>query len=269
MHLRSLTAFRRWLAKETSTEVMTATFAKIYDLCIKTIISAEGEITPQLHSSTNYRTNCYELFGLDVILGNFVDIFLFGACLLAVHSDYGLLDVFCIVLNSVDSLKCSCYYFPDHKLQPYLLEVNVSPSLMGRSPLDKRIKGELTSSIILYYICFCHSCATMTIDRGGSIGANFHLYRSTVQYSTVLMLSCFAYFPLGTVVADMFHIVGIYPHDQKLLKKYSNTGGGPVSMWYLICCFVFSALFLCIYVCMYVYVTSVCVLVSLTTASKI
>ncbi len=47
--------------------------------------------------STTYRTNCFELFGMDVIL--------------------------------------------DHKLEPSLLEVNVSPSLMGSSPLDKRIKG--------------------------------------------------------------------------------------------------------------------------------
>eukprot|EP01034_Spumella_vulgaris_P032937 gene32937-40656_t len=122
----SLTAFRRWLSLKTSPEVAAATFTRIHDLCVKTVIAAEGEITPQLHQSTSYRTNCFELFGMDVIL--------------------------------------------DHRLEPSLLEVNVSPSLMGSSPLDKRIKG--------------------------------------------------------TVVADMLHIVGIYPHDTKLLKRYNNTGRG-------------------------------------------
>ena len=116
----SLTAFRRWLARQTSQATMEETFARIYDLCVKTIIAAEGDITPNLYTTANYRTNCYELFGMDVIL--------------------------------------------DHQLQPSLLEVNVSPSLMGSSPLDKRIKG--------------------------------------------------------TVIADLLHIVGIYPHDPKILKKY-------------------------------------------------
>ena len=34
----------------------------------------------------------------------------------------------------------------DAHLKPWLIEVNVSPSLMGSSPLDKRIKGELAAS---------------------------------------------------------------------------------------------------------------------------
>jgi hypothetical protein len=90
---------------------------------------------PHLHrhlSSAQYRTNCYELFGCDVIL--------------------------------------------DAQLNPYLLEVNVSPSLMGSSPLDKKIKG--------------------------------------------------------LVIADTLHIVGMYPHDPDLLRRYNNnntnstSGGG-------------------------------------------
>ena len=93
----SLAAFRRWLSKKEGREVMEQTFDRIFDLCLKTMIAAEGEITPHLHSAAQYRSNCYELFGCDVIL--------------------------------------------DSHLRPHLLEVNVSPSLMGSSPLDKKIKG--------------------------------------------------------------------------------------------------------------------------------
>ena len=104
---------------------MENTFDRIFDLGLKTMIAAESEITPELHSSAQYRTNCYELFGCDVIL--------------------------------------------DNNLIPYLLEVNVSPSLMGSSPLDKKIKG--------------------------------------------------------MVIADTLHIVGMYPHDSELLKRYNRTTG--------------------------------------------
>lgn len=100
----SLTAFRKWLSRETSPDIMKKTFEKIDDLVVKTMIAAEAEITPRLHNAANYRTNCFELFGLDVILNN--------------------------------------------KLEPQLLEVNISPSLMGSSPLDKKIKGILVADIL-------------------------------------------------------------------------------------------------------------------------
>ena len=35
----------------------------------------------------------------------------------------------------------------DSQLKPWLLEVNVSPSLMGSSPLDRKIKGTLMADI--------------------------------------------------------------------------------------------------------------------------
>jgi hypothetical protein len=120
----SLAAFRRWLAKREGRAVMEQTFDRIFDLCLKTMIAAESEITPHLHSAAQYRSNCFELFGCDVIL--------------------------------------------DADLCPHLLEVNVSPSLMGSSPLDKKIKG--------------------------------------------------------MVIADTLHIVGMYPHDPALLKKYGGSG---------------------------------------------
>jgi hypothetical protein len=99
----SLGYFKKWLAEREGKAVMVETFCKIHDLLVKTMIAAESEITPQLHNHANYRTNCYELFGCDVIL--------------------------------------------DRKLNPSLLEVNVSPSLMGSSPLDKRIKGLVMADV--------------------------------------------------------------------------------------------------------------------------
>jgi tubulin polyglutamylase TTLL4 len=100
----SLKAFKRWLTDKEGTQRMEEVFAKIHDICVKTIIAAEGEITPQLQRSVLYRTNCFELFGMDVIL--------------------------------------------DENLNPQLLEVNVSPSLMGSSPLDKRIKGMMVADVL-------------------------------------------------------------------------------------------------------------------------
>ena len=100
----SLSAFKKWLSRKESPEVMARTVLKIHDLVVKTMIAAEAEITPRMHNAANYRTNCFELFGLDVIL--------------------------------------------DSKLEPHLLEVNISPSLMGASPLDRKIKGTLVADIL-------------------------------------------------------------------------------------------------------------------------
>eukprot|EP01033_Poteriospumella_lacustris_P000447 gene447-295_t len=101
----SLHAFKAWLSAQYSPQIMQETFQRIYDIIIKTMVAMEGEITPLIQrSGVNYRTNCFELFGCDVIL--------------------------------------------DENLQPHLLEVNVSPSLMGSSPLDKRIKGMLIADVL-------------------------------------------------------------------------------------------------------------------------
>lgn len=117
----SLAAFKKYLEERTSRDVMEATFRRIDDLLVKTMIAAESEMTPRVYSDCPYRSNCYELFGCDVML--------------------------------------------DSKLNPHLIEVNVSPSLMGSSPLDRQIKGLL--------------------------------------------------------VADMFHLVGLYPHDDRMLSLFS------------------------------------------------
>lgn len=118
----SLSAFRRWLSAKEGEPKMLEVFDKIEALCVKTLIAAETEIASSIQASIPFRSNCFELFGIDVIL--------------------------------------------DELLNPHLLEVNISPSLMGSTSLDKQIKGML--------------------------------------------------------LADIYHIVGIYPHDPKVIKKYQS-----------------------------------------------
>jgi hypothetical protein len=57
---------------------------------------------------------------------------------------------------------------------------------------------------------------------------NYDRFIHFSSFSLFLSFRIICRFKLGTVVADMLHIVGIYPHDTKLLKKYSKggTGGG-------------------------------------------
>ena len=64
----SYSEFKNWLARKESPEVAEAAHKRIHDLLVKTMIASESVITPHLHSSANYRTNCFELFGCDVML---------------------------------------------------------------------------------------------------------------------------------------------------------------------------------------------------------
>ncbi|XP_028159745.1 tubulin polyglutamylase TTLL4-like isoform X2 [Ostrinia furnacalis] len=74
------------------------------DLVIKTIISGEASISSLTKANVTSRYNCYELFGIDVLL--------------------------------------------DEDLKPWLLEVNISPSLHSASPLDIHVKGPLVSTVL-------------------------------------------------------------------------------------------------------------------------
>ncbi|XP_077301209.1 uncharacterized protein LOC143921719 isoform X2 [Arctopsyche grandis] len=74
------------------------------DLVIKTILSGESSISCLTKANIGSRFNCYELFGIDVLL--------------------------------------------DENLKPWLLEVNISPSLHSASPLDLHVKGPLVSSLL-------------------------------------------------------------------------------------------------------------------------
>lgn len=75
----------------------------LQQLVIKTIISAEAPITQLCEENMNSLYNCYELFGVDVLL--------------------------------------------DENLKPWLLEVNISPSLHSASPLDAHVKGPLVQTL--------------------------------------------------------------------------------------------------------------------------
>ena len=74
-------------------------FSRIQDVIIKTCISAEPNMLDIHAKSSEHRTNCYELYGFDVLI--------------------------------------------DSKLKPWILEVNVCPSLSSSSPLDRKIKHSL------------------------------------------------------------------------------------------------------------------------------
>lgn len=83
---------------------MNLLWSRIYDVIIKTLLSAESIVTASLRKNNTYRTNCFELLGFDIIL--------------------------------------------DSDLKPWLLEVNLSPSLTCDSPLDTSIKGTLISDTL-------------------------------------------------------------------------------------------------------------------------
>lgn len=74
------------------------------NLVLRTILAGENAINQltKINMGSNY--NCYELFGIDVIL--------------------------------------------DSELKPWLLEVNISPSLHSASPLDLHVKGPLVQALL-------------------------------------------------------------------------------------------------------------------------
>lgn len=74
-------------------------WSRIYDVIIKTIACGEHYVVSAMKKNQMYRTNCFEIFGFDVLI--------------------------------------------DSDLKPWLLEVNLSPSLATDSPLDHTIKTQL------------------------------------------------------------------------------------------------------------------------------
>lgn len=74
-------------------------FSKVKDIIIKTCISVEPLMLDIHAKSSEHRTNCFELYGFDILI--------------------------------------------DSNLKPWILEVNVCPSLSSSSPLDRKIKHSL------------------------------------------------------------------------------------------------------------------------------
>jgi hypothetical protein len=72
-------------------------WSRIYDLIVKSIIAGEHHVFQALKKTCLHRSNCFELFGYDVML--------------------------------------------DKELKPWLIEINLSPSLACDSPLDMEIKN--------------------------------------------------------------------------------------------------------------------------------
>lgn len=74
-------------------------WSKIYDVIIKSLLSIEEKQKNQIKKSNIGRSNCYELYGYDILL--------------------------------------------DNQMNPWLMEINLSPSLAFDSPLDLKIKANL------------------------------------------------------------------------------------------------------------------------------
>ncbi len=97
----SLTALRKAFREQGIDDV--SVWKKIEDIIIKTILAAEPIMFSAQEQHCQYRNNCFELLGFDVLI--------------------------------------------DDCLDPWLLEVNLSPSLACDSPLDQKIKGHLIADL--------------------------------------------------------------------------------------------------------------------------
>jgi len=78
-------------------------WSRIYDIIIKSIVSGESHIMNAIKKTCIHRSNCFELYGFDILI--------------------------------------------DSDLKPWLVEINLSPSLACESPIDMAIKSQLISEI--------------------------------------------------------------------------------------------------------------------------
>lgn len=79
-------------------------WSRIYDVIIKSILCGESPMLTSLKKTCIHRSNCFELFGYDILI--------------------------------------------DSDLKPWLLEINLSPSLACESPLDTTIKSNLIADTL-------------------------------------------------------------------------------------------------------------------------
>ena len=97
----SLSALRRCLARNGVD--CAALFARINSLIVKTLVAVEPSVVACCRRYCAHRSNCFELFGFDVLI--------------------------------------------DENLKPWLLEVNLSPSLGVDSPLDLKVKSRVLTDL--------------------------------------------------------------------------------------------------------------------------
>jgi len=78
---------------------MNLMWSRIYDVILKSLICGEHHVMQALKKNCTHRTNCFEIFGFDILI--------------------------------------------DSDLKPWLMEINLSPSLATESPIDMTIKANL------------------------------------------------------------------------------------------------------------------------------
>ncbi|XP_028981536.2 tubulin polyglutamylase TTLL5 isoform X3 [Esox lucius] len=105
----SMSAMLRYLKQEGKDT--TLLMGQVEDLVIKAVLSAELQIATACQMFVPHRTNCFELYGFDVLI--------------------------------------------DSNLKPWLLEVNLSPSLACDAPLDLKIKASMISDMfsLVGFVC--------------------------------------------------------------------------------------------------------------------
>lgn len=79
-------------------------WSRIYEVIIKSILSGENSIFHSIKKTCIHRSNCFELFGYDILI--------------------------------------------DSDLKPWLVEINLSPSLAVESPIDMTIKSNLIADVL-------------------------------------------------------------------------------------------------------------------------
>jgi Tubulin-tyrosine ligase family len=79
-------------------------WSRIYDVIIKSFISVENLLYAAVNKTCTYKSNCFELFGFDILI--------------------------------------------DSEFKPWLIEVNLSPSLATDSILDMQIKSSLIADTL-------------------------------------------------------------------------------------------------------------------------
>jgi len=78
-------------------------WSRIYDVILKSIIAAENHIFHATKKTCIHRSNCFEVYGYDIMI--------------------------------------------DSDFKPWLIEINLSPSLACESQLDQQIKSQLVADV--------------------------------------------------------------------------------------------------------------------------